>query len=178
MTAYTHSNQFPPCCHGQGLTPPGFHIQAAILTRRILKICELETTLTTCFEWPFLRTRGYGVTQADGKFWRAHRLSYTMAKGPIPDGMQIMHTCHNPACVNPDHLKPGTARENALMSIRDGRPFGRRGYPQSLRKRCVTLRNGGLLLKEVSARTGTSVATISRWCRGHTPRRHNVRGAA
>lgn len=42
----------------------------------------------------------------------AYRWSYEHFVGPIPDGLQIDHLCRNPTCVNPEHLKPVTAREN------------------------------------------------------------------
>lgn len=42
----------------------------------------------------------------------AHRLSYKFTRGPIPDGMQIDHICHNRACVNPEHLRLATNKQN------------------------------------------------------------------
>lgn len=50
----------------------------------------------------------------------AHRLSYEYHKGDIPEGKMLCHTCNNKSCVNPDHLYPGTAYDNAQDAIRDG----------------------------------------------------------
>lgn len=42
----------------------------------------------------------------------AHRIAYEWFVGPIPEGMMIRHRCHRPACFNPEHLTPGTNKDN------------------------------------------------------------------
>ena len=55
---------------------------------------------------------GYGQKWHDGKVWRAHRWAYTQAHGPIPKGQLVRHLCHNPGCINVDHLVLGTQQDN------------------------------------------------------------------
>lgn len=57
--------------------------------------------------------RGYGrIRIADGRMVTAHRYSYEISVGPIPDGLELDHLCRQTCCVNPDHLEPVTPFEN------------------------------------------------------------------
>jgi len=51
----------------------------------------------------------------------AHRLSYRVFIGDIPDGMHVCHTCDNPMCVNPNHLWPGDDHDNGVDAARKDR---------------------------------------------------------
>ena len=65
---------------------------------------------TLCWEWQkYIGTHGYGIINSNKL---AHRVSYEIFKGIIPDGLQIDHICRNRKCVNPDHLEVVTASEN------------------------------------------------------------------
>lgn len=77
----------------------------------------------TCWLWTAAKfDNGYGAfKETPTKQVRAHRWSYEHFVGPIPDGLILMHTCDVPACVNPDHLQPGTQAENQQDMVRKGR---------------------------------------------------------
>lgn len=68
----------------------------------------------SCWIWLGAKhIRGYGYFGVShGKNVYAHRFSYEISHGPIPDGMCIMHKCDNPSCVRPDHLQVGTQKDN------------------------------------------------------------------
>lgn len=65
-----------------------------------------------CWEWQQSKFAGYGRLVKNKKSWPAHAYSYTAFVGPISEGLQINHKCHNRACCNPEHLYEGTQKEN------------------------------------------------------------------
>lgn len=66
-----------------------------------------------CWNWKAAKKEnGYGSVLHNGKTGYAHRVSWEMANGPIPAEMLIDHRCFNHACVNPDHLRLVTQKEN------------------------------------------------------------------
>ena len=76
----------------------------------------------SCWPWIGARHRnGYGAMNYSGRIMRVHRISWLINNGAIPEGKQILHTCDNPLCVNPDHLFVGTNSDNMADKVRKGR---------------------------------------------------------
>ena len=87
-----------------------------------------------CWEWKGQIVQGYGVFGSGDHQYKAHRVSYTLFNGEIPEGKIIMHKCDNRGCVNPEHLVCGTQKENMHDMARKGRKVNagpKKGYKQT-----------------------------------------------
>lgn len=78
-----------------------------------------------CWLWTGSTISGYGYLHSGDKLvrkpLRAHRASWAIHHGPIPDGLWVLHHCDTPLCVRPDHLFLGDRRANMLDAARKGR---------------------------------------------------------
>ena len=75
-----------------------------------------------CWNWiASKRPNGYGAFKLKGKVVSAHRFSYTMTYGAIPEKKLVCHHCDNRLCVNPAHLFLGSHHDNLVDSIQKGR---------------------------------------------------------
>lgn len=93
----------------------------------------------TCWRWTgYTIWNGYGrLRWSDGRMVLAHRASWEIHNGPIPDGKLVLHKCDgggNRWCVNPDHLALGDYGENAADAIKAGRHYWSLQYAQHVKQ--------------------------------------------
>lgn len=98
-------------CRSQGLTRP-------VEDRFWEKVQKLDSG---CWRWTAgLAKAGYGSFNAGGRpprYISAHDFSYELHFGPVPEGLELDHTCRNRWCVNPDHLEPVTHKVNVQRGM-------------------------------------------------------------
>lgn len=132
----------------------------------------------TCWLWTgsFYTQFGqptYGQFWLDGKRTGAHRASYILHKGPIPEGLDVLHSCDIKACVNPDDLHAGTHRQN-IAEARErrgnwslaGEYHGRAKLTQANVDAIRAALAQGARQADLAARYGVSQVHISHIARG------------
>jgi hypothetical protein len=135
--------------------------------------------MSDCIEWTGRRHRsgyGQGRIPGDRRLRQAHRLTWEQERGPIPDGMYVLHRCDNPPCVNVEHLFLGTQFDN----MRDAKAKGRGWHPRGelnpkthlteLQVREIRQRYaaGGISQEKLGVRYGIRQSAVSAIVRGQT----------
>lgn len=96
---------------------------------RFLSIADPFFGKDDCWTWPksFMQANGYGQfgiwdsRSCKRKIVSAHKYSYMVFRGPVPDGMLVCHHCDNPKCFNPSHLFLGSTKDNHNDMVSKGR---------------------------------------------------------
>jgi hypothetical protein len=155
------------------------HRSALVIERFAQRvICDIATR-----HWYWtgnLDRKGYGRLARGGTSRKpgartraAHRVAYTLFKGPIPDGMFVLHNCDTPPCVNPEHLRVDTQDANLEEMRAKGRQTrGSAVWSSRLTEDHVrTMRDqwaAGATIRWLATEYGVGTATISKAVRGLT----------
>lgn len=117
-----------------------------------------------CWRWTgYITSRGYGEFCCEGQRVRAHRFAWWAARGPIPAGTEVCHSCDNTACVNPSHLFLGSHLDNHLDSVCKGRKrvFGRQKLNAAQVQTIRALAARGVRQADIAARFGIARHSVS-----------------
>lgn len=134
-----------------------------------------------CHLWTRGQTHnGYGRFSVGSRTVRAHRYAYEAIHGPIPAGLEILHACDTPLCVNDRHLSVGTQADNNADAVAKGRARSARGERHGGAKlteaAVAEIRSlyaaGGVTQQSLAARFGVSFQQISDIVRGRYWRAH------
>ena len=115
---------------------------------------------TGCWIWTAQRNHfGYGIIYQGTKMLKAHRVSYEIHYGDIPEG-EVRHSCHNPSCVSPHHLSIGTKSDNMRDMIAAGRGWNQKlSHAQVLEIQAL---KGTMSRNELAKMFGVSKALIDK----------------
>lgn len=151
--------------------PKGVYPRTKYTKKPITKRFYSKTKwVNDCLEWTgSLNEAGYGRFQINYKAVLAHRVSWQLNHGVIPDEAFVLHKCDNPKCVNPNHLYLGTQMNNMQDRLKRNRnpkkmPHLNRGLVTQIKELLVS----GNTLRDISTSFKVSIGTISSIKTGRT----------
>lgn len=143
----------------------------APLAERFWESVDMSQGPNACWPWQKFRDKpmGYGVVSYNGKPRRAHRIAWTIRRGPTPEGIDVLHRCDNPPCCNPKHLWLGTDLDNRRDCLAKGRARFARGEDSGATKitakQALTIRRryakGGISQQKLGDLFGINQRAIS-----------------
>ena len=144
------------------------------MTRELFEKKFKKKSAEECWEWEAsMYPQGYGRFFCGGKTYRAHRFSYQLYSGNIPQGLCVCHKCDNRKCVNPSHLFLGTYYDNQQDCASKGRHvilYGEECGASKLTQEQVykirALYKTGVFQRLLAERFRTTQSNISRIVRG------------
>jgi hypothetical protein len=144
--------------------------------RAVLRFWKKVDKGPLCWNWIASKTEGYGAFSLKGFPRGAHRFSFFLTNGDFDRSLCVLHTCDNPACVNPSHLFLGTKGDNFRDCISKGRNNPTRGERSASAKLTAKIvasmredyRSFKRTAAEIGAMVGVSQQEASRAIRGKT----------
>lgn len=134
-----------------------------------------------CWMWQGARNEfGHGQSYLNGRLQGAHRVSYQLFKDDIPRTFQVLHSCDVPECVNPDHLRLGSQKENIAdckIRGREHKGYGENGgqakllfeQVKSIRQMLIS----GITGVALAEKFGVGTSTVYSIKNGRTWRRYS-----
>ena len=133
------------------------------LTRFLSKV---KVVKSGCHEWQSTLSRhGYGKFWFAKKQTPAHRVSYILQIGEIPDGLWVLHKCDNRKCVNPKHIYIGNAKQNAHDKVERCKWWGRMKIPFEIVEACRKLYADGWSQQKIADHFSIQQTQVSRYVR-------------
>lgn len=140
---------------------------------RVRYVLESMSGVDDCWEWPYGRTdAGYGSVHDPETQRRrlAHRIVAALTFGPLGPAIEVMHTCDNPSCIRPSHLRLGTHAENMADMARKMRSGN--GYLTA--EQVIEIRRAaaseGMTHLSIARQFGVSKTTVGQIVRRQTHR--------
>lgn len=143
----------------------GLYVDHSLIKRFFDKVLKTDS----CWLWNSSGKRYGYIQNGYGSIERAHRISWKIHFGDIPDGLLVLHKCDNPLCVNPEHLFLGTQLDNMIdMKLKNrangGGPLGDKNGQSKLDNDKVRqireLKILGITNKEIARRFNISIRNV------------------
>jgi hypothetical protein len=140
------------------------------LSERFWNMVRKPSDPDGCWEWIGATNKGYGMIGSGGPrgapIISAHRVSYELHHGAIPEGMHVCHTCDNRPCTNPAHLFLGTHADNMQDCLHKGRSCFAKAHKNTKLERwdihiIREKHKEGISQTEIAKRYGLHQSTVS-----------------
>lgn len=139
--------------------------------KAIDRLIAKADTASDCWIWRGAVNQGaggYGWFSLNGDATLAHRASWVLHNGPIPDGMHVLHRCDVRLCINPSHLFLGTNNDNVADKVAKGRTAHGEGHARNglSAEKALAVRHATGTVREIGRRLGVSASHVSAIRRG------------
>lgn len=138
-------------------------ILSGSLEKRFYRKVSQFKTPSGCREWTAATNGRYGIIRSSERpfpWLYAHRVAYELHYGRVPHGLDVMHKCDNPKCVNWEHLEVGTPKENSADMVRKSRQR-KSAFSQKELGDIREMRRNGLTQQSIADSFGVSRPLIS-----------------